>query len=381
MAVRKLAKSWQYDFKIPGHGRERKGGYRTKAEATAAERAARMALINGGAAINFYQAYTAYMQATSMKDRTRDAYEHVWKRIEPELGYRLIEAIDTSLLDAFKTTLPKTLGPKTINQHLILIRAVLRFMWKRGKLKNVSYVPMESVPTQPSEWYTQEERDQLLAGMFRWRPQWYLFYYLTVRLGLRVGEVYAVSRRQVREKPPQLVVEPGGSTWHQDTLGKVGEPEERRGLHPGPEPGCARRRSMAHRPGLRGARVSVLEDRGLPPIRRQPCATPQGRATEAWTARAQSPSSGSPFGGEPGGDERRIGESCAGSTRASFRAEHAQIRAPRIESAAPFSGAVGAACATSCQRGVNGYENGHVRLSRKWPESLGCAGRIWISNL
>src|SRR5664280_2666669 len=207
MAVRKLAKSWQYDFKVPGFGRERKGGYRTKAEATAAERAARLALINGGAAIDFRQAYTAYMRATSMKDRARDAYEHVWKRIEPQLGYRLIESIDTSLLDTFKITLPKHLGPKSINQHFILIRAVLRFMWKRGKLQNVPYVPMESVPTQPSDWYTEEERDQLLAGMFRWQPQWYLFYYLTVRLGLRVGEVYAVSRRQVREKPPQLVVD------------------------------------------------------------------------------------------------------------------------------------------------------------------------------
>lgn len=206
MAVRKLAKSWQYDFTVPGFGRERKGGYRTKAEATAAERAARLALINGGAAIDFRQAYAAYMQATSMKDRARDAYEHVWKRIEPELGYRLIEVIDTSLLDAFKMALPKHLGPKSINQHLILIRAVLRFMWKRSKLQNVPYVPMESVPTQPSGWYTQEERDQLLAGMFQWQPQWYLFYYLTVRLGLRVGEVYAVSQRQVREKPPQLVV-------------------------------------------------------------------------------------------------------------------------------------------------------------------------------
>ena len=207
MAVRKLAKSWQYDFKLPGYGRERKGGYRTKAEVTAAERAARLALLNGGAAIDFHQAYAAYMDATTMKDRARDAYEHVWKRIEPELGYQLIEAIDTSVLDAFKKTLPAHLGPKSINQHLILIRAILRFMWKRGKLQNVPYVPLESVPTQPSDWYTEEERDQLLAGMFRWQPQWYLFYYLTVRLGLRVGEVYAVSRRQIRERPPQLVVD------------------------------------------------------------------------------------------------------------------------------------------------------------------------------
>ena len=71
MAVRKLAKSWQYDFTVPGFGRERKGGYRTKAEAAAAERVARLALINGGAAIDFHEAYTAYMQASKRSVNTR----------------------------------------------------------------------------------------------------------------------------------------------------------------------------------------------------------------------------------------------------------------------------------------------------------------------
>jgi integrase len=207
MAVRKLAKSWQYDFKIPGHGRERQGGYRTKAEATAAENVARQRIISGNAAIDFRQAYDAYMEATTMKDRARDSYEHLWKRVEPELGYRQIDKIDTSALDSFKSTLPSKLGPKSINQHLILIRAILRFMWKRGKLQSVPYVPMESVPSTQDDWYTEEERDQLLAGIYRWEPQWYLFFYLTVRLGLRAGEVYAASRRQLREKPPQLVVD------------------------------------------------------------------------------------------------------------------------------------------------------------------------------
>ncbi len=37
----------------------------------------------------------------------------------------------------FKQTLPEGLGPKTVNQYLILIRAVLRYLWKRGKLKAV----------------------------------------------------------------------------------------------------------------------------------------------------------------------------------------------------------------------------------------------------
>ncbi len=207
MAIRKLAKSWQYDFKLSGHPRQRKGGYRTKAEAAAAENVARAKLISGAEQLEFGKAFELYLAATPMKDRSRDAVEHLWKRIEPELGHLYIEEVDTSALDAFKLTLPQHLGPKSVNQHLILIRAILRFAWKRGKLPHVPYVPMVPVPTKHADWYTEEERDRLLAGMFRWQPQWYLFYYLSVRLGLRVGEVYAVSHRQVREVPPQLIVD------------------------------------------------------------------------------------------------------------------------------------------------------------------------------
>jgi integrase len=207
MAVRKLLQSWQYDFTVPGFPRQRQGGYQTRAEALAAEKRAREDLISGARKLLFADGYAQYMAATRMKDRARDAYEHVWKRIGPKLGHLWVEAVDTSALDAFKRSLPEHLGPKSVNQHLILVRAALRFLWKRGLLRSVPYVPMESVPKKHVDWYTQQERDQLLEGLFRLEPQWYLFYYLTVRLGLRTGEVYAIAHCQLRREPPQLVVD------------------------------------------------------------------------------------------------------------------------------------------------------------------------------
>ena len=41
MAVRKRANSWQYDFKLQGYGRQRRAGFKTRAEAHEAERRAR----------------------------------------------------------------------------------------------------------------------------------------------------------------------------------------------------------------------------------------------------------------------------------------------------------------------------------------------------
>jgi integrase len=205
--VRKLAESWQYDFKPPGKSRERKGGFRTKQAALYAGQERLKEVEKGGKEITLAEAYEAYMTATTMKDRSRDSYEHHWKRIQPVLGHLFIEDVTTSTLDDFKTALPAHMGPTTVNHHLILVRAVLRFMWQREKLSHVPYMPMVSAPRKHHDWYTQEERDRLLDGMFRLQPRWYLFFYLTCRLGLRRGEVYAISRARIREAPPQIVID------------------------------------------------------------------------------------------------------------------------------------------------------------------------------
>jgi integrase len=207
MAVRKLANSWQYDFQIKGYGRQRKAGFRTKVEALEAERRARGDLISGRRRVRFAEVYQLYVSATTMKDRSQDFYSHLWPQIEPTLGHLFVEEVDTAAMDALKHALPAHLGPTSVNHRLSLVRAILRFCWKRGFLASVPYVPMERTAKQPPKWYTQEERDCFLDGMFRLQPQWYAFFYLTVRLGLRVSEVYAISTTRLRDIPPQLIVD------------------------------------------------------------------------------------------------------------------------------------------------------------------------------
>ncbi len=205
--VRKLADSWQYDFKPPGRDRERKGGFRTKQAALCAGQKKRVEIERGGKEITFEKAYEAFLAATAIKVRTLDTYSHHWKRIQPLLGHLYIEEVTTSELDTLKQNLPKHFAPATVNRHLALVSAVLRFMWKREKLSKLPYIPKLSVPIKDKPWYSTAERDQLLDGMFRLQPQWYLFFYLTTRLGLRRSEVYAISRDKIRDIPPQLVVD------------------------------------------------------------------------------------------------------------------------------------------------------------------------------
>jgi integrase len=207
MTVRKLARSWQYDFTLEGHGRQRKAGFKTRAEASQAEKRKREDLIAGRKRILFADAYEMYMTATTMKDRSRDSYKGYWPQINAVLGHLFIEEVDTHAIDILKASLPNHLGPKSINQRLSLVRTVLRFMWKRGRLASVPYVPTQRVPEHSPGWYAEVERDRLLDGIFEMYPQWYLFFYLTTRLGLRRGEVYAISRDRVRDIPPQLIID------------------------------------------------------------------------------------------------------------------------------------------------------------------------------
>jgi len=205
--ARRLERSWQYDFKLAGRPRQREGGYRTKAEALVVGNRVYGELISGIHQVVFADAYKDYMAATTMADRSRDRAESLWLKIEPTLGHLFIEDIDTCVMDGLKQTLPRRFSAKTINHHLAVIRAVLRFTWKRGKLKALPYVPMDSVPRNHAEWYDQQERDRLLDEMYRSYPQWYAFFYLTCRLGLRRGEVYALTHDQVRFDRRQIVVD------------------------------------------------------------------------------------------------------------------------------------------------------------------------------
>jgi integrase len=209
MAVRKLANSWQYDFQIKGYGRQRKAGFRTKVEALEAERRARADMISGRRRLRFAEAYQQYVSATTMKDRSQDFYTHLWPQIEPTLGHLFIEEVNTAAMDALKRALPSRLGPKSVNNRLPLVRAVLRFCWKRGLLAAVPYVPTERTPKRRLRWCSEAEGDRFLTGMFELQPELYVFFYLSARLGLRVSEVHTMAGSPLRDSPPQLIIDRG----------------------------------------------------------------------------------------------------------------------------------------------------------------------------
>ena len=126
MAVRKRANSWQYDFKLPGYRRQRKAGFKTRAEAREAERRAREDLISGRKRILFADAYEQYLSATTMKDRSRDSYRDLWPSIEPVLGHLFVEEVDTPAMDG---NFPRYIGTQA--SRSTRSQAKRRFPWPR----------------------------------------------------------------------------------------------------------------------------------------------------------------------------------------------------------------------------------------------------------
>jgi integrase len=191
MVIRKRGVGYEYDFRLLGQ-RHRKARFRTKAEAVAAEKLKREELLSGSTKKTLRDVYDAYI--ASIKPRaavtTLEGYAGVWDRdLAPTLGHMMIGDVSTSAIVALKQKFSPNWGPKSRNQRLILMRAMLRFAWTCEWIAYPPKVPMERVPKKRVEWYEVAERDAFLEGVFQLRPRWYLFFYLSARLGLRRGEV------------------------------------------------------------------------------------------------------------------------------------------------------------------------------------------------
>ena len=94
MAVRKIAKKWQYDFRTRGK-RYRKSGFRTKAQALAAEKRAQEDAMSDRKRITLANAYEQYMSANiNMKPLGRDHWHRRWPLINPVLGHRSAQSTE-----------------------------------------------------------------------------------------------------------------------------------------------------------------------------------------------------------------------------------------------------------------------------------------------
>lgn len=94
---------------------------------------------------------------------------------------------------------PGTLSPKTVKNHIVLIKAAIRYACVLGMLKTdpVRYVTFPKVPRHQPRFFTEEQAAAFLDAASRYAEaegsvKFYLYFLLAIYTGLRQGELRAV---------------------------------------------------------------------------------------------------------------------------------------------------------------------------------------------
>jgi integrase len=107
--------------------------------------------------------------------------------LEPEFGGFRLNAIGPREIEAYKAKkLLAGLSPKTINNHLTVLRRVLAVACEWGKLASVPHVRWLRTPAPEFDFLTFEEAARLVAAA---DAEWRSMILLAMRTGLRQGEL------------------------------------------------------------------------------------------------------------------------------------------------------------------------------------------------
>jgi integrase len=141
--------------------------------------------------------------------------------LKPALGGTRLDAIGVEQIEHYKATkLREGLAPKTINNHLTVLRKLLVVARDWGRLATVPAIQWMRVAAPDFDFLTFEEADDLLAGAER---EWRAMIALGLKAGLRQGEMLALRWADVDLDAGRLSVR--RNTW----LGHIGTPKGGKG--------------------------------------------------------------------------------------------------------------------------------------------------------
>lgn len=114
----------------------------------------------------------------------------------PVFGEMSLEAITSEVLSAYVgAKLKSDYSPKSINNHLTMVRSALACAVEWGLLARLPRIPWAKVPEQKFDWFTFDEADRLLAADVR--EPFALMIHAAIRTGLRIGELLALQWQHI----------------------------------------------------------------------------------------------------------------------------------------------------------------------------------------
>jgi integrase len=208
MCVRKREDGrWQYDIVIHRNGRRIRArgackGARNRAEALAIERARRAELEAEPEApppppmtfaAHAEEVMTLHATVENKHSERKSKRSILDRHLLPAFGHLALDAIGPRQIAAYKAEKLKpsdgTVGlkPKTINNHLTVLRKSLVLAKEWGRLAVVPTVGFLRVKKPEIDFFTFDEAARILAGAER--DPWYVMILCGLRAGLRQGEL------------------------------------------------------------------------------------------------------------------------------------------------------------------------------------------------
>jgi integrase len=168
-------------------------------------------------AVEFLKTYCA----ANNKDASIEAKESILRvHLIPEMGNLLLSEVSARVIEAYKAKkLGSGLSPKTVNNHLTVLRKLLSVAQEWDLLEHLPAVKWLRVPPQKFDFLSFEEAERLVnAGETAWRPA----FLVGLRCGLRLGELMALRWEDVDLVSGRLVVNRAVSR------GRIGSPKNGR---------------------------------------------------------------------------------------------------------------------------------------------------------
>lgn len=295
MAVKRHRGKWVVEFKFDGKRLRRVSPVQTKRGAQQYEIELRLALSTStpcsdepGAEVprlaEFAPEWLTTYAAVNNKASEVIAKESVLRvHLLPFFGNRRLDEIRGRDIERYKADrLKRGLSPKTVNNHLTVLRKLLVTAQEWEMIEHVPRVRRLKAAMPDFDWLRPDESRRFLAAVERYYPQWKALFWTALRTGLRRGELFALEWDAVdlpaRRVDVRQSVNRGRLTTPKSGKGRsiplsrrltvvlaelrAGQPKRVRFLFPGADGGLTTHQDHVDRP-LKGA----LKKAGLRSIR------------------------------------------------------------------------------------------------------------------
>ncbi len=266
MTARKMKGHWWVDFRYQRQRVRKRSPVDTKRGAQAYERLLRQRLLQG-LDLDGRTEEQANKEIPTLKEFARE-FMSTWvvpnnkpstisdkrmilsRHLLPHFGRMRLDAIGIRDVERFKARqLKKGLSPKTVNNHLTVLRKALVCAWEWEIISGIPRIKWLKTADPTFDFFTQQESDRLLAGT---EGTANAMIATALKAGLRRGELLALRWQDVDLRASNINVR--RSVWK----GHVGTPKGGRSREVAISPGL--RAVLAGHRHLRGESVFCNED-------------------------------------------------------------------------------------------------------------------------